>query len=47
MSTIAQAYEAIKSSDITKAKEKLDMIDEKSPLASTATLLRHYTIKGK
>ncbi len=47
MANITEAYEAIKNADINKAKEKLDMIGEQSPLATTATLLRHYTIKGK
>jgi len=47
MTHILQAYEAIKNSKPKVAKEKLDMIDENSPLNATATLLRHSTIKGQ
>ena len=47
MSLIEDAYLALKSGKPNVAKEKLELIDARSPLASIAELLKHYTIKGK
>jgi len=47
LSMLEDAYISIKSGDIKGAKEKLELIDARSPVASVADLLKHYTIKGK
>ena len=47
MSLIEDAYIALKAGKRKEAKNKLDMIDTRSPVAQAADLLKHYTIKGK
>ena len=47
MSAIEDAYLSIKAGDIKKAKDSLELIDARSPVAPIADLLKHYTIKGK
>ncbi len=47
MSIIEDAYLNIKAGDIQKAKDRLELIDARSPVAPIADLLKHYTIKGK
>ena len=47
MAILEEAYLALKSGDAKKAKIKLDLIDEKSQLARTASLLKHATLKVK
>jgi hypothetical protein len=47
MSLIEDAYLALKAGKRQEAKEKLELIDPRSPLAQVADLLKHYTIKGK
>jgi len=47
LSMLEDAYINIKSGDIKGAKEKLELIDARSPVAPVADLLKHYTIKGK
>ena len=44
---VEEAYLAIKSGDMKSAKLKLALIDERSPLATVASLLRHLVIKAK
>jgi len=41
-----EAYVAIKAGDIQKAKNKLALIDERSPLATLAKFLEHATLKA-
>ena len=47
MSLIEDAYLAIKAGKSDVAKEKLELIDARSPVAPIADLLKHYTIKGQ
>ena len=47
MSLIEDAYIALKAGKKKEAREKLDMIDARSPLAQVADLMKHYTIKGQ
>lgn len=42
-----QAYLDIKAGDIKSATDKLDLINERSPLFMLASLLKHSTIKAK
>ncbi len=42
-----QAYLAIKTGDTKLANSKLSLIDERSPLFTLATLLKHSTLKAK
>jgi len=47
LSLVEDAYLALKAGKAELAKEKLELIDARSPVASIAELLKHYTIKGK
>ena len=47
LSLLEEAYLAIKSGNVKSAKEKLQLIDERSPLSMLAKLLEHSTIKAK
>ncbi len=47
MSLIEDAYIALKAGKSEAAKEKLELIDARSPVAPIADLLKHYTIKGQ
>ncbi len=47
LSLVEDAYLALKAGKSELAKEKLELIDARSPAASIAELLKHYTIKGK
>jgi len=47
MSLVEDAYLALKAGKSDLAKEKLELIDARSPVAPIADLLKHYTIKGK
>jgi len=47
LAIIEQAYLAIKAKDFKKAKDKLALIDARSPVANIARLLQHATIKAK
>ena len=47
LSLVEDAYLALKAGKVNVAKEKLELVDARSPLASIAELLKHYTIKGK
>jgi len=47
MALLEEAYLAIKAGDIKSAKAKLELIDERSSLATLASLLNHSTIKAK
>jgi hypothetical protein len=48
LALLEEAYLALKKGDIASAKAKLELIDERSPAASAAALLRHATVtKGK
>jgi len=47
MSLIEDAYLALKEGKSKVAKEKLELIDARSPVAPIADLLKHYTIKGQ
>ena len=47
MALLQEAYLAIKAGDIKSAKAKLELIDERSSLATLASLLNHSTIKAK
>lgn len=47
MSLIEDAYLALKAGKSEAAKEKLELIDARSPVAPIADLLKHYTIKGQ
>ena len=46
-SYLEEAYMALQSGDIQKAKSKLEMVDSRSQLAPFAKLLEHATIKAK
>jgi hypothetical protein len=47
MADVEGAYLALKANDPAKAKEQLELIDERSAVAPIATLLKHATIKVK
>ena len=47
MALLQQAYLAIKAGDTTTAKNKLDLIGERSALFMVASLLKHSTLKAK
>ncbi len=47
MAYLEEAYIAIKSGNIQKAKNKLALIDERSSLSMLAKLLEHSTLKAK
>ncbi len=47
MSLVEDAYLALKAGKSDAAREKLELIDARSPVAPVADLLKHYTIKGK
>lgn len=47
MSLIEDAYLDIKAGKIKEAKGKLELIDSRSPVASVAELLKHYTLKAQ
>ncbi len=47
MALFEEAYLLIKAGDTKGAKAKLELIDERSPLARLAQLLKHSTIKAK
>lgn len=47
MSMIEDAFLAIKAGKVKEAREKLELVDTKSPVAPVAELMKHYTIKGK
>ncbi|HIE59384.1 MAG TPA: hypothetical protein EYP82_05545 [Hydrogenothermaceae bacterium] len=47
MALFQQAYLEIKAGDVKSAKQKLNLIDERSPLFMIASLLKHSTIKAK
>ena len=47
MALLQEAYLAIKAGDTKSAKEKIELIDERSSLATLASLLNHSTIKAK
>ncbi len=47
LSLVERAYTEIKSGKSKEAKEKLELVDSRSSLASVAQLLSHYTIKGE
>jgi len=45
MALFEEAYVAIGAGDIQRAKEKLELIDERSPLGVITSFLKHSTIK--
>ncbi len=47
MALLEQAYLAIKAGDTKNAKLKLELIDERSPLYTLASLLKHSVLKVK
>jgi hypothetical protein len=47
MTWLQQAYLAIKAGDFKLAKQKLNLIEEDTPLYTLASLLKHSTIKAK
>jgi len=47
MTLFQQAYVAIKAGNVKDAKQKLDLIEEDTPLYMLASLLKHSTIKAK
>lgn len=47
MALLQEAYLAIKAGNTKSAKEKLELIDERSPLSMLASLLKHSTLKAK
>ncbi|MBD3789049.1 MAG: hypothetical protein IE885_01565 [Campylobacterales bacterium] len=47
LALLESAYLAIKSGDIKQAKANLETIDERSPVGSVATLLKHSILKAK
>ena len=47
MAYLEEAYVAIKAGDTAGAKRKLELIGERSPLATMAKLLEHSTLKAK
>jgi len=46
MSVVEEAYLALKAGDKATARSKLALLDENSPVAKIAQLLRHYTLEG-
>ena len=46
MTLLQEAYLAIQSGEMKKAKEKLEMIDARSPITPLAQLLKHSTLKA-
>lgn len=47
LSLVEEAFSQIKEGKNKEAKEKLELVDSRSSLASVAQLLNHYTIKGE
>jgi hypothetical protein len=47
LALLEEAYNALKNGDRETAKNKLELIDERSPAAAIAALLRHATVKVK
>ena len=47
MALLGEAYLAIEAGDTNTAKDKLELIDERSPLGVIASFLKHSTIKAK
>jgi len=47
MALLEEAYLAIKAGNTKSAKAKLELINERSPLAMVASLLKHSTLKVK
>lgn len=47
MALLGEAYVAIEAGNAKLAKDKLELIDERSPLGVVASFLRHSTIKAK
>ncbi len=47
MALLEEAYLAIEAGDINTAKDKLELIDERSSLGVIASFLKHSTIKAK
>jgi len=47
MAELDDAYLALKAGKTAQAKEKLELIDERSEVAPVATLLKHATLKAK
>lgn len=47
MADLDDAYLALKAGNIAHAKEKLELIDERSAVAPIAALLKHATLKAK
>lgn len=47
MALLEEAYLAIKAGDTKSAKEKLELIDERSSFSMLASLLKHSTLKAK
>ena len=47
MALLEEAYLAIEAGDTSTAKDKLELIDERSPLGVIASFLKHSTIKAK
>ena len=47
MALLEEAYLALQRGDKTTAKQKLELIDARSPAASAAAILRHATIEVK
>ncbi len=47
MALLEEAYLAIEAGNANEAKDKLELIDERSPLGVIASFLRHSTIKAK
>ena len=47
MALLEKAYLDIKAGNVKSAKEKLELIDERSPLSMLAKLLQHSIIKAK
>ncbi len=47
MALLQEAYLAIKTGKMKVAKEKLELIEERSPLFMLASLLKHSTLKAK
>jgi hypothetical protein len=47
MALLEEAYLAIEAGDANTARDKLELIDERSPLGVIASFLRHSTIKAK
>lgn len=46
MALFEEAYVAIGAGDLKSAKEKLELIDERSPLGVVTSFLKHFTIKA-